>query len=446
MDKFLADFLREYFKNHTENNHRGNYIEENKLQGEMKGESSGNIYNYYSDYYPNGEDNIAKLSAFISYINRNFTKDLIRGGAVKCNGKIITKPSYTAHKTDNFCINLPADFLEKPLENQNIRPNPNIPLHIIYEDEHLAIIDKQAHLTTHPGAGNYENTLVNALVHHYGPEKFQDFVSYYQDAYHKASLNNSLKDYINKEQHLRPGIVHRLDKNTSGLMMVALNPSMQKTLSKMIERKEVTRRYLAICYGLPQPHSGVIETFIARSRSNRLCMANYTKHKKTAKIAITHYKTLEVFHAGFASLVECELQTGRTHQIRLHMLHKNCPIIGDSEYKKNLHSKLPIIIDKANNPKQTDAVACQNMESKMDGKIENIVENKEESRVDGRIDGITENIHNLQKLQRQALHSYSLEFTHPKTGQKLSFKSDYRKGNCKTAIELKNLYESLKAV
>ena len=226
-------------------------------------------------------------------------------------------------------------------------------LNVIYEDDNLVVINKPAGLTVHPAPGNYDNTLVHALLAHC-----------------KGKLSG-----INGVE--RPGIVHRLDKETSGLIVVAKNDATHKELSRQIEAREIKRQYLAVVCGVPNPTSGVLKTGYGRSPQNRKKMttfdltetiwstggssrrADYNKmgeiavghntefglekgEGKRSKIAITEYKVVKVLGEGKASIVECKLQTGRTHQIRVHMKHIGHPIIGDQVYgSRRMERNLP---------------------------------------------------------------------------------------------------------
>jgi 23S rRNA pseudouridine1911/1915/1917 synthase len=180
-----------------------------------------------------------------------------------------------------------------------------IPFEIVYEDNDLLVINKPAGLTVHPGAGNQEDTLVNALL----------FT-------HQDKLSSISGEF-------RPGIVHRLDKDTSGLMLVAKNDFTHQILSQKLKDREIKRTYLAFIYGQINPAKGMINKNIVRSRTNRLKM---TVSRTLGRDAITNYETKEVLHDGFVSLVECRLQTGRTHQIRVHFESLKHSLVGDYLY------------------------------------------------------------------------------------------------------------------
>lgn len=253
-------------------------------------------------------------------------------------------------------------------------PNPRpshllakeIPFKIIFEDDDLLVIDKPAGLTVHPGTGNQDDTLVNALL----------FT-------HQNKLSS-----VNGE--FRPGIVHRLDKDTSGLMLVAKNDFTHQILSQKLKDREIKRAYLAFIYGVVDPAKGMINKNIVRSRTNRLKMSI---SRTLGRDAITNYETKEVLHDGFASLIECRLQTGRTHQIRVHLESVKHSLIGDQLYN-SAKKILPATLTK---------------------EAKNFIEN----------------------FPRQALHSYKISFLHPRSEQEMSFEIALPE-------DLKNLQKCLK--
>ncbi len=257
------------------------------------------------------------------------------------------EPSKKVNIKDKIKLEVPE------LKKLEIKPY-KYKLDIIYEDNDVMVINKPAGLVVHPGAGNFDNTLVNALIN-----------------YDKKNLSS-----INGE--LRPGIVHRLDKDTSGVIIVAKNNFAHTHLSKQFNEHSIDRKYIAIVWGKLRPQKGEIKTFITRSSKNRQLMdVSQTK----GKLAITNYKTIETYEndrVPTLSLVEYRLKTGRTHQIRVHMKFKGNPILGDKSYKKKL---------------------------------------KKLKDVDPELNEI------IKKIDRQCLHAKSLGFLHPTKNQRLFFES-----------------------
>ena len=294
-------------------------------------------------------------------ISRTRIKNLILKEKLKLNGEIIKSPSKKVNVGDRLDLEIP-----KP-EEASLKPY-NYKLEIIHEDEDLLVINKPAGIIMHPGAGNSDQTIVNALVH-----------------YDKDSLST-----IGDE--LRPGIVHRIDKNTSGLVVIAKNNETHENLSKQFSDHTITRIYQLLIWGKLRPSSGKIDTFIVRSSKNRQLMeVSNSKGKR----AITNYKTIEVFENNKTptlSLVECKLETGRTHQIRVHMNHLGNSIVGDDKYKKR-YKKIKNI----------------------DLELENLI----------------------LRLDRQFLHAKTLGFIHPKKKEEMVFTSILPQ-------ELNNLLKMLK--
>jgi len=282
-----------------------------------------------------------------SDLSRTRVKNLILDKRLKLNNKITIDPSKKISNGDiiNLTIPEPKKTSLKPYKYK---------LDIIYEDNDLIILNKPAGIVMHPGAGNYDNTIVNALIN-----------------YKKNSLS-SIGD------ELRPGIVHRIDKNTSGLVVIAKNNQAHEHLSIQFSKHSITRVYQLLIWGKVRPSKGKIETFITRSSKNRQLMeVSNTKGKK----AITNYKTIEIFenkNTPTLSLLECKLETGRTHQIRVHMNYLGNSIVGDDKYKKKFK------------------------------KIKNIDLLLEE---------------NLIKLNRQFLHAKTIGFIHPTKNKEMIFNS-----------------------
>ena len=261
-------------------------------------------------------------------VSRSNMQKLLEDGRVKRGEKII-KANYKVRAGEMFVVDIP--------EPEPIEAVPeNIPLDIIYEDDDVVVLNKARGMVVHPAPGNYTGTLVNALL------------------YHCSNLSG-----INSA--IRPGIVHRLDKDTSGIMIVAKNDAAHISLSQQIQSKTAVRTYLAVVRGNIKTDSGTIETQIARDKTDRKKMAVV---KDGGRDAITDYEVLERF--GKYTLVRCKLRTGRTHQIRVHMEYLGYPLVGDSKYSP---MKTPF------------------------------------------------------GIKGQALHSHTLEFTHPRTGERMKFEA-----------------------
>ncbi len=292
-----------------------------------------------------------RVDVFINKKENNFSrtriKKLILNKRLKINNIVITDPSKKISNGDilNLLVPEPQKASLKPYKYK---------LNIIYEDEDLIVINKPAGIVMHPGAGNFDNTIVNALIN-----------------YDKDCLSN-----IGDE--LRPGIVHRIDKNTSGLVVVAKNNETHENLSNQFSKHSIKRIYQLLIWGKVRPPNGKIKTLITRSSKNRQMMeVSNTKGKS----AITNYKTIEIFankNTPLLSFLECKLETGRTHQIRVHMNFLGNSIVGDDKYKKRFK------------------------------KIKNV-------------DPILEK--KLIKLNRQFLHAKTLGFIHPRNNKEMVFNS-----------------------
>ena len=297
-------------------------------------------------------------------ISRTKVNKIIKKNLLKLNGSIFNDPSAKVRLGDQIEFeNLQEDRIDLVPKKMDLK--------IIFEDEDIIIIDKPIGMVVHPGAGNFENTMVNGLLYH---------------------CKNKLS-WINGED--RPGIVHRIDKDTSGLLVVAKHDQAHAFIAKQFEEHTIKRSYLVFVYGILRPLHGRIETLIGRNKTNRQKMSADVARGKTA---ITNYETLEVFKGSKIldiSLVKCTLETGRTHQIRVHMSHKGNPILGDQTYGKKIKKLRGI-----------------------DQEFEDI----------------------LKSLKRQALHAHTLGFVHPKTNQDVFYASELPEDLNK----LKNRLETLK--
>ena len=274
------------------------------------------------------EEQTMRLDAYLALklnLSRSKVQKLIKEEKVLVNNKVVNS---------NYLVKLNDEILVNDELNYEINVEPeNIPIDIVYEDDDLLVINKTSGMVVHPAPGHYTKTLVNALLYRFN---------------------------LTSGEKIRPGIVHRLDKDTSGLMLVAKNEETHEKLSEMISKKEVERHYLAITEGVIKHDTGTIDAPIGRDPNNR------QKMKVTdinAKEAITHFKVLERFKNN--TLIECILETGRTHQIRVHLSYINHPIVNDPVYGRGKCSEFG-----------------------------------------------------------QMLHSTSIKFNHPRTGKELFFKAD----------------------
>ena len=262
-----------------------------------------NTIKFLVDNKNNGKRLDIFLAENIKNYTRSFLKKLIENKQVKLNEIILLSPSTKVKYRDKIKINI----IDK--KTQNIIPQ-KIKLNIVYEDKNILVVDKPKGMVVHPGAGNYENTLVNALLF-----KYKNVLS---------DLNGSL----------RPGIVHRIDKDTSGLLVVAKNNLSHANLSIQFSKHIIKRKYVCLSWGVIRPMNGRITTLISRDKKNRQLM---TVSDVNGKKAVTNYKTLKVFdkkNIPKISLIECELETGRTHQIRVHLKYKGTSLLGDKQYGK----------------------------------------------------------------------------------------------------------------
>ena len=303
------------------------------------------------------------LTENIDNYTRSFLKKLIENKQVILNKILITSPSTRIKHKDQITVNF------TPKNEENIVPK-KMKLDIVFEDKDILVLNKPKGLVVHPGAGNNKNTLVNALLFKYKKNL--------------SDINGSL----------RPGIVHRIDKETSGLLVVAKNNFAHSNLGDQFSKHTIKRKYLCLSWGVVRPLYGKINTLITRNKKNRQLM---TVSDVSGRKAITNYKTIKVFNVKDIpkiSLIECELETGRTHQIRVHLKYKGTSLLGDKQYgKKNIKFK------KINNEFSTS----------------------------------------LNQLSGQALHAKTLEFEHPTTKKWISFNSDLPSSFKKILKLLENL-------
>ena len=286
-----------------------------------------------------------KALAEASGLSRERVKALIGEGAVTVAQVVVTQPSGKAPEGAEFAIAVP------PAVEAEARAQ-DIPLKVVFEDEHLIVVDKPAGLVVHPAAGNPDGTLVNALLHHCA-----------QTGRGRLSGIGGVA---------RPGIVHRIDKDTSGLLVVAKCDVAHEGLAKQFADHSIERAYLAVVNGHPNPREGTIRGKIGRSDSNRKKMAVLPETAKRGKEAVTHYKTLKSMDD--CALIECRLETGRTHQVRVHLASIGNSLLGDPVY----------------------------------------------GRANPRLRTLLKSL----EFHRQALHAAVLGFVHPVTGDSLRFESD----------------------
>lgn len=272
------------------------------------------------------------LNKYIEDLSRSYIQHLIKDGFVKVNEKNI-KPNYKCKSKD--IINVQAEE-KKELE---VLPE-NIPIDIVYEDEDIIIVNKQKDMVVHPAAGHENGTLVNALLYH---------------CKNRLSTINGV---------VRPGIVHRIDRNTTGLLVICKNDKAHQCLAEQLKEHSITRKYHAICYGTFKDLEGTVDAPIGRHETDRKKMSI---NRKNGRRAVTHYRVLQTLGNQY-SYIECTLETGRTHQIRVHMASIGHPILGDDVYGPR-------------NP-------------------------------------------SIKNLEGQTLHAKVLGFIHPRTGQYIEFNSE----------------------
>jgi 23S rRNA pseudouridine1911/1915/1917 synthase len=298
------------------------------------------------------------LATRLPELSRSRLKNLIEAGRLSAGGETIVEPSYRVKPGQRLTLQVPAAAPARPQAQA-------MPLDILYEDSDLIVIDKPAGLVVHPAPGNPDRTLVNALIAHCGD-----------------ALTG-----IGGER--RPGIVHRLDKGTSGVMVAAKTQAAHAALVARFAARDIERAYLAVVWGLPAPRSGEIAGDIGRSPRNRKKMAVVARGGRPAR---TRYRVIEALAGGRVSLVECRLLSGRTHQIRVHMAAKGHPLLGDPLYGRAGAARARGLPEAAQSA--------------------------------------------LEALGRQALHARTLGFSHPASGAALQFESEI-------PVDIKRLIDTL---
>ena len=288
------------------------------------------------------------LLNFVEFATRNKIQNSIKAGNVRVNDSIV-KANYKVKAEDVVTV-----VLDYPKEKNELLPQ-DIPLNIVYEDKDLLVVNKEAGMVVHPGYGNYDGTLVNAV------------------AFHVSNLPN-----MGEED--RPGLVHRIDKNTSGILVIAKTERAMIDLAKKFAERDLNRKYIALVWGNVKEDEGTITGHIGRNLKNRKVMDVFSDGEH-GKHAVSHYKVLERF--GYTTLIECTLETGRTHQIRVHFKHIGHPVFNDDEYGG-------------------DAILKGTTFTKYKQFVQNC----------------------FKICSRQALHAKSLGFTHPTTKKEMFFDSD----------------------
>lgn len=277
-------------------------------------------------------------------LSRERVKALIAEGRVEIDGRLATSPSAKVAAGAGYVIHVP------PLDDPQAHPQ-DIPIVVVFEDAHLIVVDKAAGMVVHPAAGNADGTLVNALLHH--------------------CAHNSGGQLSGIGGVARPGIVHRIDKDTSGLLVVAKSDKAHEGLARQFADHSLERAYLAVCMGYPLPQSGTIDKRLGRSDADRKKMAVLPEDSTRGKHAVTHFRTLERLEG--CTLIECRLETGRTHQVRVHLASIGHALVGDPVYGRSTAQIRPVL--------------------------------------------------KALGFERQALHAAVLGFIHPATGEALRFES-----------------------
>ncbi|KAL9225750.1 hypothetical protein vseg_001639 [Gypsophila vaccaria] len=327
------------------------------------------------------------ISSKIAGISRARVQSSIRAGLVSVNGRVIDKVSYTVKTGDD--VNCTIAKLQ-PLRAEA----EEIPLDIVYEDEHVLVVNKPPHMVVHPAPGNPKGTLVNAILNHCSlPNTSADIgrLPEVEDIYEDDfDLESQIEDENQEEPcspSIRPGIVHRLDKGTSGLLIVAKDEHSHAHLAKQFKSHTINRVYISLTCGLPSSTSGRVEIPIGRDLTNRIRMTAVTGpfHSGPSRHAASRYKVLEVLANGGAAVIEWKLETGRTHQIRAHAKYLGIPLLGDDLYGGTKDMALSLI-----RPKTPASCHAQ---------LVNLV----------------------SSIQRPCLHAMVLGFEHPCTGKYMHF-------------------------
>tara|TARA_B100000900_G_scaffold133507_1_gene113060 strand:+ start:131 stop:1135 length:1005 start_codon:yes stop_codon:yes gene_type:complete len=315
-------------------------------------ENNNSLFEHFSFQVDKGQTPLRidkYLMNFVENATRTKIQAAAKNGSIKVNG-VVVKSNYKVKPLDNIRV-----LFEYP-PNENLLVAENIEIDIVYEDDDLVVVNKPAGMVVHPGHGNYSGTLINALIYHF--------------------------ENLPKNSSNRPGLVHRLDKDTSGLLVIAKNDESMVHLSNQFAEKTSKREYVALVWGSVKDDSGKIDNYIGRNPKNRLQNIVLDDDKiENGKRAITNYEVLS--RLNYVSLVKCNLETGRTHQIRVHMKHIGHTLFNDERYGG-------------------DSILKGTTFTKYKQFVENC----------------------FKLLPRQALHAKTLGFTHPKTGKFMQFDSE----------------------
>ncbi|KAJ4963821.1 hypothetical protein NE237_023760 [Protea cynaroides] len=331
------------------------------------------------------------ISSRISGVSRARVQSTIRSGLVTVNGRIIDKVSHIVRVGDKVNCTI--------MELQPLRADPeDIPLDIVYEDAHVLVVNKPPDMVVHPAPGNASGTLVNGILHHCSlptvgfPDSkiFSETADGSDDEFSSYSCAQSSKEEMSTTEYgvsVRPGIVHRLDKGTSGLLVVAKDEHSHAQLSAQFKLHTIHRVYLSLTSGVPSPLSGRIEIPIGRDSNNRIRMAAIpgASKSKQARHAASRYRVIEVLACGGSALVEWSLETGRTHQIRAHAKYLGIPLLGDEVYGGTKSMALSLLRPRT--------------PSSLHGHLQQV----------------------FSKLWRPCLHALALGFKHPHTGENMQF-------------------------
>lgn len=310
-------------------------------------ENSENLHEHYSFSVQAGQEPLRidkYLMNFVENATRTKIQAAAKDGSIRVNGQVV-KSNYKVRPHDEIKV-----LFEYP-PTENLLLPENIDLNIVFEDDDIVVVNKPAGMVVHPGHGNQTGTLINGLIYHF--------------------------DNLPNNSSNRPGLVHRIDKDTSGLLVVAKTEIAMRNLSEQFFLKQTERKYIALTWGSFTENHGTIDNYLSRDKKNRMIMS-VTEDENYGKRAITHYKVLRDFK--YVSLIECQLETGRTHQIRAHMKYMGNPIFNDERYGGNKIIKGTIFT-----------------------KYKQFVENC------------------FKILPRQALHAQSLGFNHPRTNKQMKF-------------------------